>query len=143
MKRTKVEYIIVIGSVLLLILGLYWTKTLTNPQGFMKALPYICIGVGCGFFGHSMGNIISRKALKQDPILQKQIEIDKNDERNITIANQAKAKAYDMMTFVFAALMLSFALMEVDMVILLLFVFAYLFVEIYAVYCRCKYDKIM
>ena len=59
------------------------------------------------------------------------------------LPDHAKGRAFDLMTFVFGALMVSFALMEVDLAALLLLVFAYLFVEGYAVYCRCKYEKEM
>ena len=48
-----------------------------------------------------------------------------------------------MMIYVFGALMISFALMEVDMVVILLLVFAYLFVVAYGIYYRYKYDKKM
>lgn len=39
--------------------------------------------------------------------------------------------------------MVAFALMGVDMIAVLLLVFVYLFVQGYAVYFRCKYDKEM
>ena len=48
-----------------------------------------------------------------------------------------------MMTFVFGALILSFGLMGVDMIALLLLVFAYLFVHGFAIYYRFKFDKEM
>ena len=143
MKKGRMDYISTAGGMILLGTGFLLVKTLDNPQGFMLALPYVCVGIGCGAFGHGMGNIISRGAMKNSPDIQKQLEIDKNDERNIAIANRAKAKAYDMMTFVFGALMMSFALMGVDMVAIVLFVFMYLFVQAYAIYYRCKYDKEM
>ena len=47
------------------------------------------------------------------------------------------------MTFVFGALMLTFALMEVELAAVLLLVAAYLFVEFSAVYYRCKLEKQM
>ncbi|HYF75143.1 MAG TPA: hypothetical protein VD757_01040, partial [Candidatus Nitrosocosmicus sp.] len=75
--------------------------------------------------------------------IEKQLEIDRHDERNIAIGNRAKAKAYDMMIYVFGALLLAFALMDVDMTALLLLVFAYLFVVGYGIYYRIKYDKEM
>lgn len=143
MKKNGMEYIITVIGILILGTGLFLAKTITDPQGFMKALPYICIGLGCGIFGHGMGNIISRKALKNSPNIRKQLEIDKNDERNVAIGNSAKAKAYDMMIFVFGALMLSYALMGIDMIVVLLLVFAYLFVVTYGLYYRFKYDKEM
>jgi hypothetical protein len=109
----------------------------------MVALPYVLVGIGCGIFGQGMGNLISRKVLKGHPEMERQMEIEKKDERNIAISNKAKAKAYDLMVFVFGALMLSFALMNVGMAPILLLVFAYLFVIGYGVFCRCKYDKEM
>lgn len=143
MKNNKMDYILTSAGLILLAAGLYLVKTLADPQGIMRALPYVCVGIGCGIFGHGMGNTISRRAIKNHPDIQKQMEIDKNDERNIAIANHAKAKAYDMMTFVFGSLMLAFALMGVDMVVVLLLVFAYLFVEFYGIYYRIKFDKEM
>jgi hypothetical protein len=143
MKKSGIDYVITAAGIVLLGLGLFLVKAITDPQGIMKALPYICVGIGCGAFGHGMGDIINRKALKNSPEIQKQKEINKNDERNITIGNRAKAKAYDMMVFVFGALMLSYALMGIDMIAVLLLVFAYLFVIIFGLYYRFKYDKEM
>ena len=143
MKSSKMDYISTAIGTILLVAGLYLVKTIVEPQGILEALPYVCVGLGCGIFGHGMGNILSRKAFMNSPEIQKQIEVDRNDERNIAIANRAKARAYDRMTFVFGALMLSFALMRVDMAALLLLVFAYLFVQFYGVYYRCKYDREM
>jgi hypothetical protein len=143
MKKNRMDYIITAAGILLLGLGLFLVKAITDPQGIMRALPYICVGIGCGAFGHGMGNIINRKALKNNPEIQKQKEINKNDERNVAIGNRAKAKAYDMMVFVFGALMLSYALMGIDMIAVLLLVFAYLFVIFFGLYYRFKYDKEM
>ena len=75
--------------------------------------------------------------------LQKKLTIEENDERNIAISNKAKGKAFDMMTYVYGALMVSFALMGVDMSALLLLVFAYLFVHGFGIYYRIKFDKEM
>lgn len=143
MKKINLDYNLVAIGLALLAVGLYMIKTVGDPQGILKALPYICVGIGCGLFGHGMGNIISKKAVKGNPAIEKQLEIDKNDERNIAIGNKAKARAYDMMVFVYGALMLSFALMGVDMMIIILLAFSYLFVMSYGIYFRVKYDKEM
>lgn len=143
MKNSKIDYISTGIGIILLAIGLFLVKKFVEPQGILRALPYICVGIGCGVFGHGMGNVLSRRAIKNNPDVEKQIIIDRNDERNLAITNRAKAKAYDMMTFVFSALLLSFALMGIDMVAVLLLVFAYLFVEGYGIYYRCKYDKEM
>ena len=109
----------------------------------LRALPYVCIGVGCGLFGHGMGELVARRALKSSPDAEKQLEIERNDERNVAIANRAKGRAFDQMTFLFGALMVTFALMEVDLAAVLLLVAAYLFVHGSAIYYRCKYEREM
>lgn len=143
MKKNFKDCFIVIIGLVLIAAGLIMVKTLYEPQGMMRALPYICIGFGCGIFGQGMGNIISQKVIKNSAEINKQIEIEKKDERNIAIAYRAKAKSYDMMIFVFGALMVSFALMGVEMIAVLMLVFAYLFVVFYGIYYRFKYDKEM
>ncbi len=143
MKRKTVDYLLALFGFALLAAGLYLVKHEVNPQGLLKALPYISIGLGCGIFGHGMGNIISQKAYQRHPQLQKQMEIEQKDERNIAVANHAKAKAYDLMLYVFGALMLSLALLEVDMIVILLLVFSYILVIISYLYHLKKYDREM
>ena len=143
MKKNWKDYCFVIIGILLLGIGLFCIKIISDPQGIMQTLPYICVGLGCGVFGHGIGNIAGERAIANSPEIKKQLDIDKNDERNIEIVNCAKAKAYDMMIYVFGALMICFSLMGVDRVVVLLLVFAYLFVVAYGIYYRFKYDKEM
>lgn len=131
MKKNYMDYCIAIVGLLLLGIGLLLIKTLIEPQGLLRVLPYVLVGIGCGVFGHGAGNVISKKAIGSNIEIQKQMEIEQKDERNISIVNHAKAKAYDVMVFVFGALMLGFALMQVDMIATLLLVFTYLFVIFY------------
>ena len=143
MKKKSFNYLIAVVGLLLLATGLTLLKVIVNPQGILLVVPYICIGLGCGAFGHGVGDIVNNRVVKNNPQLQKQMEIDKNDERNIAIANQAKAKAYDIMLYVFGALMVAFALMSVDMVAVLLLVAAYLFVVGFFIYYLNKYHTEM
>lgn len=143
MKTKIIRYATTIIGLLLLAAGLYLIKKNSDPQGIMRVLPYVCIGIGCGLFGHGMGEIISERAVGSDPEIQRKLKIETNDERNITIANRAKGKAFDMMTFIFGALMISFALMGIDMIAVLLLVFAYLCVHGFALYYRVKFEKEM
>ena len=142
-QQKAMDYIFTAAGILLLGLGLYFVGSSMELQGFMRVFPYVCIGLGCGVFGHGMGNIISDKKNRKDPAREKLLEIEKADERNIAITNRAKAKAYNLMLFVFSALMIAFALMGVDIAAVLLFVAAYLFVQGYAIYYRCRYEKEM
>lgn len=143
MKKTTPIYFLTSLGVALLVGGLYFIKTVEDPHGFLRALPYICVGLGSSIFGHGMGEIIVRSAMKKNPTAAKQLEIDQKDERNLAIANRAKAKAYDMMVFVFGALIISFALMDIDLILLFLLVFAYMFFVGYNTYYRFKYYKEM
>ena len=134
MKSKITNHATIIIGLLLLAVSLYLIKTSNDPQGIMRTLPYVCIGIGCGLFGHGIGNVISERGFNNYPELKRQLDIEKNDERNVAIANRAKGKSFDMMTFVFGALLLSFALMGIDMVAVLLLVFAYLLVHGFALY---------
>ena len=116
---------------------------ITSPQDVMLVVPYLFIGAGAGIFGHNMGAILNKKAAEKDPNIAKEIKIAQNDERNVMIRNLAKAKAYDMMIFVFGVLMFTFSLLRVSLTVLLLLVAGYLFVVFYGVYYRCKYEKEM
>ena len=141
--KKYMHYVATIVGVVLLGIGFYMVKAILDPQGIFVTLPYVCIGVGSGCFGGGLGEIIQKRAIGKDPKLAKKMEIDRTDERNVAIANQSKAKAYDMMVFIFGALMLTYALMNVDMKVMLLLVFSYLFVVGYGIYFRIKFDKQM
>lgn len=121
--------------------GLILLKLL--PEGILKPLPYVLVGIGCGVFGQGAGMLLRKSAVKNCPEIEKQMEIEAGDERNVAISNRAKAKAYDVMVVVFGALMLCFALMDVGLPAILLLVFAYLFVIGCGVYARCRYDREM
>ena len=143
MKKKYGDLCIVIIGITLFVIGFYLVNTSVNPQGILETLPFVLIGIGSGSFGHGIGNIIRQRAIQDTADIQKKLEIDMKDERNISIRNHAKAKAYDMMVFVFGALMLTFILMKVDMTIILLSVFAYLIVVGCSIYYRYKFEKNM
>ena len=143
MKKKNTYYLIAIIGIVLLGVGLSLLKLVLQPQGILMTLPYICIGFGSGLFGHGVGELVNHKAEKRNPLLQRQMEISRKDERNISIVNHAKAKAYDMMIYVFGALMVSFTLMGVDVFIVLLLIFAYLVVVGFHIYYVNKYNKEM
>ncbi|MBQ6852778.1 MAG: hypothetical protein IJO07_01220 [Peptococcaceae bacterium] len=141
MSRESRHYVFAGVGVLFFIAGCVLLLMISNPQGVWQVLPYICIGAGCGAFGYGAGEIATDRACAKNPQLRKQMEIEKNDERNIAIANQAKAKAYDAMLYVFGALMLVFALMNVDMWPILLLVAGYLLVVGIFIFYLNKYQK--
>jgi hypothetical protein len=141
MKKAKYALMITLLGVVLFGVGFYLMKAFAQPQGILKTLPYLCIGIGCGAFGHGFGDLLNRKILKKDPAAARQMTIDINDERNVMHANMAKAKGYNLMINVFAALMLAYAFMGETMEVLLSLIAAYFSVQIYALYHRLKIDK--
>lgn len=131
--------LLLVAAALLLRLGPPWKSSVP----VMQVLPFICLGVGAGLLGQGAGQLIQRRALRGDTRLARQIEIEATDERNLQLAQRAKAKAFDLMVFVYGALLLIFALMRVDLTAILLLVGAYLLVQGYAVYCRVRLEKEM
>jgi hypothetical protein len=142
-KKGIFHYIITTIGTGLIVLGVFFLVKLAEPKGMMQVLPYISIGLGCGVCGHGIGGAIALKKMRKNPNLQKQMEIEQRDERNTAIAQRAKAKAFDWMLLVYAALLLAFSLLRVDMTAVLLFVLAYLLVIMVGIYYRFKYDNEM
>ncbi len=124
-------------------IGLILVFTNSAAEGIMLTLPYVSIGVGSGLLGLSMGEILSKRAAKKNPVLAQQIEIEKMDERNIIISSRAKAKAYDMMIYVHGALLLVFTLLGIELPAVLLLVIANLFIIGYGVYYHWRFNKEM
>ena len=143
MKERNWNWIKIIGGILLGIFSLFALRHYDHVEGVMAVLPFVCLGIGCGAFGHGMGDLLSRKALENDPELARSLVIEQQDERNIALANRAKGKAFDIMIYVYGALLVSFGLMGVALAPLLLLVFAYLLVVGCSVYYRVKYEKEM
>lgn len=130
-------------GVFLILLGFVLLKTVSASQGFFAVLPYICLGFGCGAIGHGIGDLVNICTFKKYPKLKKQAEIEEKDERNIAVSNRAKGKAYDLMLYLFGALMIIFVLMDADLSVILLLVASYLIVTGVFIYYLVKYQKEM
>lgn len=145
MKEYKVGRYVFLSMFGLVIFGagLALIKLLPEAEGILKTLPYLCVGVGAGIFGGNLGTAIRNKTMLKNPQAAKQIEVEQKDERNQAISNKAKARAYDLMIYVYAAMLVAFALMQVDMYIILTLVAVYLFFAFTNVYYLTKYDKEM
>ena len=143
MKGKRSGGCVAIIGIVLLLAGLWMLKKFPQSEGVLQVLPYLGIWIGAGRFGQGMGGLVQHQVLKGHPELTHQKEIEEKDERNVMIASCSKAKAFDLMTFVYGALMLAFALMQIDLAAVLLLVAAYLFVEGYAIYCRLRMEREM
>lgn len=143
MKTKNFDRLVTAAGLLLLAAGFILLKTAADPRGIMLTLPYVCIGLGCGAFGHGIGKITAARAEQSDPQLRRRMEIERKDERNIAISDKAKARAYDAMIYVYGAMMLAFGLMGADMTVILLLFAAYLSVIALFVWYHSKFSKEM
>lgn len=143
METRKRDYAVTVLGVLLFVAGLVLLKAIPEPEGVMKAFPYLCVGVGCGMLGHGIGIIINGNIMKKNPELKKEKQIMEQDERNVMLSATASAKAYRMATYVFNVLLLSYALMNVEILPILMLAAGYLFVVGYGIWYRFKLEKLM
>lgn len=130
-------------GVVLVALGLYIYQKTVGMDKTVVVIPYIFIAIGCGILGHFTGNLIQYYSTKNNEELKRQIQIEKNDERNILIAEKSKAKAYDLMIYLFAAMLIIFSLMGADKLQLVVLVAIYLSLQIYALYWKSKFESRM
>lgn len=141
-KRGKRIWITALGLALAAA-GLVLAKAGFWAGGALETLPFVLVGIGCGAFGNGLSVLMTHAAIGNDPDLARQIEVEAKDERNTALAEKAKGKAYDAMVFLYAAVLLAFALMKVELAAILLLVCAYLFVVGYGVYVRLKLEREM
>lgn len=139
MKKYK-NYLITAAG-LIMIIGGAALSNIPFFQDALKGLPYGLIGIGCGTFGYGFGELYTKHLYRKHPDIEHQDQVNKKDERNITLANAAKAKAFNIMTYVFGVVILAFAFMGISTEIVITLVVAYLFVQIYAVYNRISLEK--
>ncbi len=142
MSKRK-NYLIIAIAIVLLAAGLIMVKGLQDPSAFLNVLSYVLVGLGCILFGRGMGQTVSARVLQQYPETERKMQIERFDERNIVIRHAAKSKAYDVMIYLFGALIIAFGLMEVGIAVILLLLAAYLFVLATALYYKSKYEQEM
>ncbi len=124
-------------------LGFVLNKIVPRTDLILMLLPYTLIGAGCGVFGHYTENLIKYYSIKNNEKLSKEIEINKNDERNVLIAEKSKAKAFDLMSYMVASLIIIFAMMKLDTLVLMILASVNLSLQMYALYWRHKFEKEM
>ena len=78
MKRAKNIWLSVLGFALIAA-GIYLIRTVPDPQGILRALPFLLVGFGCGIFGHGLGELLAKKAAESDPETARRMEIDQTD----------------------------------------------------------------
>lgn len=143
MKKINSSYILTILGLLVLTMGLCMIKIIDVSESIMNTMSYIFIGLGCTIFGHGIGKICTIQAEKAAPQMAKRNLINKNDERNVAVSNKTKAKAYDIMVYIFAALQIAFGVMGVDLSAIIMLNVAYFSVIGFEIYYFRKLNKEM
>lgn len=102
MKQYKIMRYIIFAVIGFIILGtgLVLIKLLPDADGILKTLPYICVGLGSGLLGGNLGTAIKNRSALKNPQIAKKVEIEEKDERNRSISDRAKAKAYAFACFI-------------------------------------------
>ena len=143
MSRTVKDGLMIVTGIGLLVFAAMFLMVVEVPKGILEGLPFVCLGAGCGFLGGGIGNLVGRKMLEKNPEAKKLKEIEEQDERNLAVGCRAKAKAYDMMLFVFGILVMVFAMTNIGLAPVLMLICAYLSVVGYGIYYRIKFEKEM
>jgi len=142
-KKLNSSYIVTITGLLVLMVGLCMIKIFDSSKNIMSTMYYVFIGLGCTIFGYGIGKICTMQAEKADPKMAKRNLINKNDERNVAVRNKAKAKAYDIMVYIFAALQIAFGLMGVGLPVIIILNVAYFSVIGFEIYYFRKLNREM
>ena len=141
--KIKKSVILSILGLISILSGIVVVKLFPEWQPMLKVLPFLCVGIGVSIFGDNLGKGANNYILSKNPIEAKKATIEENDERNTMIKNKAKAKAYNLVQMVLGALILAFALLGVEIYIVITLVGAYLFINLSNVYYLLKYQKQM
>lgn len=135
-NKALLYYLLAFLGVVLFLTGGFLLKGVEE-----KNISALCIGIGAGLFGMSVGSLVSIRVDKKHPDIQRRKSIEVNDERNITIRDKAGAKTNQIMNYVLCILTLTFTLMNVSMYITLLMVTAILIRAVLVVAYTNKYNK--
>ena len=141
MKSHATRLVAIAVGLPLLIGSIYLLKAENAPEGVVRTVLYVCIAIGCGLFGSGLSGWLGNRVIRSNPAVQKQLDIEKQDERNQTIMNRAKAKAFDLYACVFSVLLWALALMGTALPALLLLLAAHFFILGAGLYYRFKYDR--
>lgn len=135
MSRKLGTFLAIVG-VAVLVLGLLLMRRMS------ATLPGVLVGLGAGALGCGLSGVLTAALSRKYPDMARQT-VEQQDERNVAISNRAKARAYDLMVYIFGALMITFSLMNADVTMILLLIGAYLIVVACRIGFAVHYDKIM
>ncbi len=139
MKKSKIfmNLVVVIFCAILVYFG---TFILTGEHN--KLMSGICLGVGAGLFGGiALPMFITNIMPMINPKLAKIREIEKNDERNISINNASKAKAFDYLGVIVGLAAVITIILEKDWLVVSIFGVCYISMAAIHIFYLHKFSK--
>ncbi len=138
MKRSKSFYIVMlIIGVCCVVVSLFLNKE------EVKSIAGVLIGIGTGTIGLCISGLWMNHIERKNPELEKQAQIDYNDERNTAIRNRAKAKAGDITQWLIMGIAYITILISAPLWVTLVIVIVFLIYNILGLYLMNKYQKEM
>lgn len=142
MKTTVKNVIFIIVGFCLLLAGVVFAIH-SLETGVVSVWSFASIGIGSGIAGAAIGQTLKHRKLTKDEDFQEQMRVLQKDERNIVISNRAKAKAFSISIYLYAALMIAFLLLRVHSIALLLLTGVYLSTIVCYIVFFNRYSKTM
>lgn len=142
MKFNLKNIILTIAGFGLLLLGVTFAIH-SLEAGVVTVWPFASIGIGSGLAGAAIGQTLKRRKLATNEEFQEQMQVLQTDERNVVIMNRAKAKAFNISIYLYAALMLAFLLLQIHYIAVLLLTGVYLATIVCYIVFFQRYSKTM
>ncbi len=139
MKKNKLVtdiLLMIVGIVLLAVGLLVVDESAKNIGGF-------CIGVGAALGAIHLGKLVLYPYYKKHPDLERQSQIEAKDERNVSINDKAKSKAFDFTIKLLVAVPFLLILLDAPLWMTLTAVGFYLLPYGMQVYYMVKYNSEM
>lgn len=129
MKKEGIYYITIIIGVILLFIGVFIFK-----------FNVLLLASGWILFCFGTDKILTKRREEKDPEFKKIRKVVLNDERRIYIENKAKAKAYDLMIYLIAGVLLIYSYISASIVEVLSIVAVYTIIIGYRMFLTYKYS---
>src|SRR6056297_2274143 len=136
-NKNKYYFAIIVVGIFIFALGVF----LSRDDGF-SILNTVLVTLGALGFGFGTGEIIQNNLIDRNKKLLKTIEDQHNPQRLAFLNNQAKAKAFDLLTKIFPIFILALVITRENLNTLLILVGLYIIVwAIYLIHLNSLYKK--
>jgi len=124
-KRERIGTLLVVIGVILALASILVFLFVKNTRFNYTVISYAIFGGGFGLLGDGLGRLNSARIAKKNPEKMKLINIEKNDERNVSINEKAAAKTFWFMFYIFAVVLIVLVIMRIDVKALYIVLAAY------------------